>query len=264
VAETPATPATPAAAPAAAAAQDPVIKLPDGSMQPLSRIVSGFQQYSAKEQEAMASAQKAQKLEAQLQAAMPNAQAYVNLQALIAKDPKGAEEQFGRIIRLATGVQDGGQANTGAATDDKIALRLQELDNRLNQMHATEMGRAHVAEIREAMKDIPVFANSPEARKLAETFVATMRANNPDMPVKQAVEAVHQDFQKMLNGQTAQVVQTRQELAASGGVAPAAAAAAPGLTEPVKLDRHSTKNGTARAALEKMLLASINGSGGTT
>src|SRR6185295_2988285 len=245
------TPAVPAPAPAAAPA-DPVVKLPDGTMQPLSRVVTGFQQYSAKEQEAMASAQKVQKLEAQLQGLAPDATAYRNLQGMIAKDPEAAKSQFDRIIRMAVGDTTPAQAGTDAASNTKLDLKIQELSAQLNQLQATEMGRQQVAEIREEMKAIPVFVNSPEARRLGETFVATLRASNPDLSVKQAVESVHQDFQKMLNNQTGQIVAARTELATSGMVAPAAAAAAPGLTAQPPLTAKSMQDGTARAAFEKM------------
>ena len=253
----------PTPTPAAAAPADPTIKLPDGTMQPLSRIVTGFQQYSAKEQEAMASAQKAQKLEAQLQGITPDAAAYRNLQALIAKDPEAAKSQFDRIVRMAMGDTTPAQANTSAASDAKLEMKVAELSAQLSQLQATEMGRAQVAEIREAMKEIPVFQNSAEAKRLGESFVATLRAQNPDLSIKQAVESVHQDFQKLLNGQTAQVVQARTELAQSGAVPPAASAATPGMTAAPQLNRQSMKDGTARAALEKLLMASIQG-GATT
>jgi len=253
----------PTPTPAAAAPADPTIKLPDGTMQPLSRIVTGFQQYSAKEQEAMASAQKAQKLEAQLQGITPDAAAYRNLQALIAKDPEAAKSQFDRIVRMAMGDTTPAQANTSAASDAKLEMKVAELSAQLSQLQATEMGRAQVAEIREAMKEIPVFQNSAEAKRLGESFVATLRAQNPDLSIKQAVESVHQDFQKLLNGQTAQVVQARTELAQSGAVPPAASAATPGMTAQPTLGAKSMKDGTARAALEKLLMASIQG-GATT
>lgn len=248
---------------AAAPASDPVVKMPDGTMQPLSIVTKGFLQYSAKEQEAMASASRAQKAEQLLQAAQGDANLYRNLQALIAKDPNAAKEQFDRVVRIAMGDTTPAQAGTGAASSDKLELKLQELSSQLNMLQATEAGRMQVSEIRDVMKEIPVFVNSPEARRLGERYVATLRAENPEMSIKQAVESVHQDFQKMLNGQTAQVVQTREALAASGGVPPAASAAAPGLTSPPALNRHSMKDGTARAALEKMLMASIQG-GATT
>lgn len=251
-----------AAAPATAAAPaDPVVKLPDGTMQPLSRVVSGFQQYSAKEAELMASAQKAQKLEQQMAGMKSNADAYANLQALIVKDPEAAKAQFDRVVRIALGDTTPPQANTSAATDAKLEMKVQELAAQLGQIQAAEMGRQQVGEIRAEMKSIPLFQNSPEASRLAESFVATLRAQNPEMPVKQAVEAIHQDFQKMLNNQTGQVVAARTELAAAAGAPPPAAN--PGLSTNPPLTAKSMKDGSARAAFEKLVMASIQG-GATT
>ena len=250
--------------PAAPAAQhDPNVNV-DGRLEPLSRVVAGFKQLSVAEQSAMAQSKRAQALEAQLQQAIPNANAYANLQALVAKDPQAAKEQFDRILRMASGVPESAQANTGAASDAKMALRMQELEQRLGSIMATEAGRQQVSEIRASLDEYPVFKNSPEARRLAETFTASLRAQNPDMPIKDAVSAVHTDLQKLLNGQTASIVQSKQELVASGGAPPSAAAATPGITEPTKLDRNSFKNGAARGLLEKALRASISGSNGAT
>lgn len=237
---------------------DPLINI-DGRMEPQSRVIAGFKALSAKEQEVMTVAQKAQKLEQQLSAMAPDAGAYRNLQALLAKDPDAAKEQFDRIVRLAKGDNQPVQMGTEAATESKLALRLQELEQQIARVQATEAGRQHVAEIRSVMAEYPLFTNSPEARKLAESFVATLRANDQTVSVKDAVSAVHTDMQKLTNAGAAATVQAREALAASGGMAPTQTGATPGISEPPKLDKASLKNGGARAWLEKALTASLQG-----
>jgi len=245
--------------------QDPIINI-DGKMEPQSRVIAGFKERSVFEQKAIAAANEAAALKQQMTGLAANANAYANLQALIASDPDAAKAKFDRIIAMAKGELAQAQATPGgdAATEAKLALRVQQMEAQMAQLAAERAGSIQVSQIRSAMDEYPVFKNSPEARRLAESFTASLRAQDPNLSIKDAVSAVHTDMQKMLNAQTAASVTGKEALAAAGGGAPPQAAATPGITSPEKLGKGSLKDGSARALFEKALTASLLGSRGAT